>query len=87
MKMSEARPSAAAREPNAALVIDRNSGLFGDRVLDVVDGNVTTEDRPRIRVGPLDGHDGEADERRIARRTSPQKGNLGKTQMNLHQVA
>ena len=40
-------------------------GLVGDGALDVVDGNVIAEDRPRVRVRLLDGRAGEADERRI----------------------
>ena len=63
--MGEARPSGAARESNAALVIDRHRGLVGDGALDVVNGNVVAEDRPRVRVRLLDGRAGEADERRI----------------------
>ncbi len=44
---------------NAALVIDRHRGLVGDGALDVVDGNVIAEDRPRVRVRLLDGRAGE----------------------------
>ena len=47
------------------LVSDRPRGLVGDGVLDVVDGNVIAEDRPRARVRLLDGRADEADERRI----------------------
>ena len=47
------------------LVSDRPRGLVGDGVLDVGDGNVIAEDRPRVRVRLLDGRANEADERRI----------------------
>jgi hypothetical protein len=46
-------------------VINRHSGLVGDVALDVVDADVMTEDRPRIRVRLLDVRAGKADERRI----------------------
>jgi hypothetical protein len=48
--LGEARPSGAARESNAALVVDRHRGLVGDGALDVVDADVIAEDRPRVRV-------------------------------------
>ena len=50
---------------NAALVIDRHRGLVGDGALDVVDGNVTAEYRPLVRVRLLAGRAGEAHERRF----------------------
>lgn len=58
--LGEARPSGAARESNAALVIDRHRGLVGDGALDVVDADVITEDRPRVRVRLFDGRAVEA---------------------------
>ena len=63
--MGEARPSGAARESNAALVIDRHRGLVGDGALDVVDADVIAENRPRVGIRFLDGRAGEPDERRI----------------------
>lgn len=52
---------------NAALVINRHRGPLGDAALGVVNGNIITEDRPRIRVHLLDGRAGESDERRVRR--------------------
>ena len=59
---------------DAALVVDRHRGLVGDGALDVVDADVIAEDRPRVRVGLLDGRAGEADERRIRQRVAQVAG-------------
>lgn len=45
---------------NASREIDRQRGRFGDSEQDVVDGNAIAKDRPRVRLGPFDGHAGEA---------------------------
>src|SRR5690606_31442713 len=50
---------------DTALVVDRHRGLVGDGALDVVDGDVVAEHRPRVRVRLLDGRAGEADVRGI----------------------
>ncbi len=53
---------------DAALVVDRHRGLVGHGALDVVDGDVVAEHRPRVGVGLFDRRAGEADERRVRQR-------------------
>lgn len=49
----------------APFVVDRYGGLVGVGALDVVDGNVIAEDRPRIRVRLLDGSADKSDEAHV----------------------
>ena len=44
---------------NAALVLDRHRGLVGNGALNIVDGNVIAENRPRVRIRLFDGRAGE----------------------------
>ena len=53
-----------------ALVVDGDGSAVLNGALDVVDGDVIAEDRPRILVAGLDGCTGEADERGVRERVT-----------------
>ena len=52
----------------ATFVVDRDRGLVFDRPLDIIDGDILTENRARVRVRLFDRRAGEPDERRVWQR-------------------